>query len=118
MILEAIQLDRGRSMKLEDKGRIEIMLQKMAEEAARYNKEKKEIEQEARKFEKMRDLHRSKDPFFEFAEVLLQVAIVMSSISILASSYKMFCFAFSSAILGALLIFNGFMMGFSLPFFH
>lgn len=118
MILETIQLDRGGSMKQADKGQIEIMLQKMAEEEARYNKEKKEIGQVAKKFETMRDLHRSKDPFFEFAEVLLQIAIVMSSISILASSHKIFYFAFISGILGALLAFNGFMMVFSLPFFH
>lgn len=118
MILETIQLDWGGSMKQGDKGRIKIMLQKMAEEEARYNKEKKEIKQEAKKFETMRDLHRSKDPFFEFAEVLLQISIVMSSVSILASSYKIFYFALSSATLGVLLAFNGFMMVFSLPFFH
>lgn len=41
MILETIQLDRGGSMKQADKGQIEIMLQKMAEEEARYNKEKR-----------------------------------------------------------------------------
>jgi hypothetical protein len=90
MILETSLLYRAGSMKPENKGRIETMLQKMAEEEAHYIKEKKEIEQEAKKFEKLRDLHRSKDLFFEFAEVLLQIAIVMSSISILATSYKVF----------------------------
>ncbi len=105
-------------MKPENKGRIETMLQKMAEEEAHYIKEKKEIEQEAKKFEKLRDLHRSKDPFFEFAEVLLQIAIVMSSISILATSYKVFYFTLNSAILGTLLAINGFLMIFRFPFFH
>lgn len=118
MILETSLLDRAGSMKPENKGRIETMLQKMAEEEAHYIKEKKEIEQEAKKFEKLRDLHRSKDPFFEFAEVLLQIAIVMSSISILATSYKVFYFTLNSAILGTLLAINGFLMIFRFPFFH
>jgi hypothetical protein len=45
-------------------------------------------------------------------------AIVRSSISILATSYKVFYFTLNSAILGTLLAINGFLMIFRFPFFH
>jgi hypothetical protein len=49
--------------------------------------------------------------------VLLQIAIVMSSIAILAHSRLMFGFSLVSATLGALLAANGFLMIVHLPFF-
>ncbi len=83
----------------------------------RYNTEKKEIEKEAKHLEHERDLYRGKDPYFEYAEVLLQIAIVMASIAILAHSRMAFGFALASATLGALLAANGFLMLVPLPFF-
>ncbi len=118
MRLEADLIERAGSMKSEARQRIEAMLKKMADEEARYNQEKKEVEQEARKLEKERDLYRSRDPFFEFAEVLLQIAIVMASISILATSRRVFYFALVSAILGTLFALNGFFLIVQIPFFH
>jgi ABC-type multidrug transport system fused ATPase/permease subunit len=118
MHLEADLIERAGSMKPEARKRIEGTLKKMAEEEARYNQEKKEIEKEARKLEKERDLYRSKDPFFEFAEVLLQIAIVMSSISILATSHRVFYFAIAAAILGAFFALNGFFLIVQVPLFH
>ena len=94
----------------------ELLLQTTKEEA-RYNVEKKEIEQEAKHLEHERDINRGKDPYFDYAEVLLQIAIVMSSIAILAHSRLMFGFSLVSATLGALLAANGFLMIVSLPFF-
>jgi hypothetical protein len=118
MLLEAGLIERAGSMKPEARERIEAMVKKMADEEARYNQEKKEVEQEARKLERERDLHRSKDPFFEFAEVLLQIAIVMASVSILASAPRIFYFSAGAAILGALFALNGFFLIVRIPFFH
>jgi hypothetical protein len=118
MRLEVDLIERARSMKSEARQRIEAMLKKMADEEARYNQEKKEVEQEARKLEKERDLYRNRDPFFEFAEVLLQIAIVMSSISILATSHRVFYFGIAAAILGAFFALNGFFLIVQVPLFH
>ena len=118
MLLQASLHDRLGSMKLEARERIEGHLKKMAEEERRYNQEKKDIELEAKNLEKKRDYHRSKDPFFEFAEVLLQIAIVMSSIAILANAPRVFYFAIVVAALGALFALNGFFMIFPIPLFH
>ena len=90
----------------------------MAEEEARYSAEKKEIEKEAKKLEHERDVNRDKDPYFNYGEVLLQIAIVMASVSILSGSRLVFYFALVSAILGTFFSLNGFFLIFRIPFFH
>jgi hypothetical protein len=105
-------------MKPEVKERVEALLKKLTDEEARYNAEKKEIEIEAKKLEHERDVNRGKDPYFEYGEVLLQIAIVMASISILSGSRPVLYFALASAMLGALFSFNGFFLVFRIPFFH
>jgi hypothetical protein len=116
--LEIDLIERGSVMKPEVKERVEGMLKKLTDEEARYNAEKKEIEKEAKKLEHERDVNRGKDPYFEYGEVLLQIAIVMASISILSGSRPVLYFALASAMLGALFSFNGFFLVFRIPFFH
>jgi len=116
--LELDLLERGGVMKPEAREKLELMLKKMAEEENRYATEKKEIEKEAKKLEHERDVNRSKDPCFEYGEVLLQIAIVMASISILSGSRPIFYFALVGAILGACFSLNGFLLIFRIPFFH
>ncbi|HMK77908.1 MAG TPA: DUF4337 domain-containing protein [Thermodesulfobacteriota bacterium] len=116
--LEIDLIERGSGMKAEVKDRVEGLLKKTAEEEARYNTEKKEIEKEARELEHERDVNRNKDPYFDYGEVLLQIAIVMASISILSGSRPVYYFAIISACLGALSSLNGFLMIFRIPFLH
>ena len=111
-------LERGSSMKPEAREKLESMLKNMAEEETRYGTEKKEIEKEAKKLEHERDVNRSKDPYFDYGEVLLQIAIVMASISIISGSRPIFYFALVGAILGTLFSLNGFLLIFRIPFFH
>ena len=117
MRLELDLLERE-TLKPEVRQKYESLLKKMAAEEQRYALEKKEIEHEARKLEHERDVNRAKDPYFDYAEVLLQIAIVLSSIAILAHSRLIFTFAMVSATLGAVLSANGFLMLFHLPFLH
>ena len=116
--LEVDLVERGSGMRPEVKERIETLLKKMSEEEARYGEEKKEIEMEAKKLEHERDVNRDKDPYFDYGEVLLQIAIVMASVSILSGSRPVFYFAIVSACLGALSSLNGFFLIFRIPFFH
>lgn len=117
MRLELDLLEKD-SLKPAVKQRYEQLLRQMAAEEARYGGEKKEIEKDAKKLEHERDVYRNKDPYFDYAEVLLQIAIVMASIAILAHSRSVFIFALGSASLGTLLSINGFLMLFRVPFFH
>jgi hypothetical protein len=116
--LEGDLLERGSTMKPEARQKLESMLKKMSEEESRYGAEKKEIEKEAKKLEHERDRYRSKDPYFEYGEVLLQIAIVMASISILSGSRPVFYFSMVSALLGTLFSLNGYLLVFQIPFFH
>lgn len=104
------------TLKPEIKQRYEALLKEMATQEERYGKERKDIEKEARKLEHERDIARSQDPYFEFAEVLLQIAIVMSTVSILSQSGAIFGVSLFAASFGALLCLNGFFLFFHLPF--
>jgi len=116
--LEVDLVERGSGMKPEVKERVDGLLKKMSDEETRFNVEKKEIEKEAKKLEHERDVNRGKEPYFEYGEVLLQIAIVMASVSIISGSRPVFYFAIVSACLGALFSLNGFFSIFRIPLFH
>lgn len=116
--LEIDLIERGNGMNKQVRERVDGLLKKISEEEARYNAEKKEIEREAKKLEHERDVNRSKDPYFDYGEVLLQIAIVMASVSILSGSRPVYYFAIVSACLGTLLSLNGFFLIFQIPFLH
>ena len=82
------------------------------------NVDKKEIEPKAKAAEAERDRNQSKDPYFDYAEVLLQISIVCSSIAILSSQRPMFWFSTVLAFCGTLLMINGFTLLVRLPFLH
>ncbi|MEI6093428.1 MAG: DUF4337 domain-containing protein [bacterium] len=88
----------------------ESIIRQDSETAIRYGEEKKEIEEKAKEKAKERDTYLAKDPFFDYAEVLLQIAIVLASISIVASSKRIFIFSSIAAIIGVLISINGFFL--------
>jgi hypothetical protein len=116
--LEADLLERGAAMKPEARQKLEALLMKFDEEEKRYNAEKKDIEKEARRLEHERDVYQARDPYFLLAEALLQIAIVMSSVSILARSRLIFFFSLALAVVGVVLTANGYLLAFKLPFLH
>jgi hypothetical protein len=116
--LEADLLERGATMKPEARQKLEALLKKFDEEEKRYNAEKKDIEKDARRLEHERDVYQARDPYFLLAEALLQIAIVMSSVSILARSRLIFFFSLALAVVGVVLTTNGYLLAFKLPFLH
>jgi Domain of unknown function (DUF4337) len=117
MVLEA-QLAEPSALKGPEHAKFEALAQKFAEEEKRMNADKKEIEPKAKAAEAERDRNQSKDPYFDYAEVLLQIAIVCSSVSILSSSRSMFFFSLVVAVLGLLSTVNGFVLLVRVPFLH
>lgn len=117
MVLEA-QLAEPSALKGAERAKFEALAQKFAEEEKRMNADKKEIEPKAKAAEAERDRNQSKDPYFDYAEVLLQIAIVCSSVSILAASRPMFFFSLGIAALGAVSTLNGFLLFFRLGVLH
>ena len=117
MLLET-QMAEPSSLKGAERAKVEALATKFAEEEKRYNAEKKDIEKDAKKLELARDVRRERHPYFEFGEVLLQIAIVSASVSILSTSRPMFWFSLVLAALGAALTLNGFTSLFTLPVLH
>jgi hypothetical protein len=114
--LEVDLQERGPSLTAEARERNQSLAKKMGEEERRFDKEKTTIEKQARELEAERDLNRQKDPYFDFAEVLLQIAIVLASVSILSGSRFIFLISLAAASLGGLLCLNGFFLWVRLPF--
>jgi hypothetical protein len=114
--VEAILSERGATMKPDARMAYERMRDTSASDEARYAKEKEQILEKAKELEKDRDVDRAKDPYFDFGEVLLQLAIVTASIAILSGSSPVYLFSIVMATLGAALSLNGFLLLFTLPF--
>ena len=112
---EADLLERGDSMKPAAREKLETLMKKFDEEEKRYSDEKLDIEKEAKKLEHERDHYQTRDPYFLIAEALLQIAIVMASVSILARSRPIFAFSVALALAGVLLTANGYFFFFELP---
>ena len=116
--LEVELAERGAGMAPEARQQYEALLAEFTAETKRYNTEKKDIEKDAKDLEHKRDVNRQRDPYFDFAEVLLQIAIVMSSVSILSSSRLMYGLSLILALGGTFLMINGYSLWTMLPFLH
>ena len=116
--LEADLVERGPAMREAARAKAEALLQRFADEEKRYNTTKEPIKAEAEKLEQERDRAEKRVFNFEFAEVFLQISIVLASVSILATSRPMFGVSLVAAVLGAVLTSNGFSLLFTLPFGH
>jgi len=117
LVLE-MQLAEPSALKGAERDKLAALASKFADEEKRMNADKKEIEPKAKAAEAERDRNQAKDPYFDYAEVLLQIAIVCASVSILSTSRPMFWFSSLLAVLGALSTVNGFFLLVRLPFLH
>ena len=117
MVIEA-QLAEPSPLKGAEREKYEALLKKFADEEKRMNADKKEIEPKAKGAEAERDLNQAKDPYFDYSEVLLQIAIVTASVSILSGSRPTFWFSLVLAVIGTAFAVNGFLLLVRLPFLH
>ncbi|NWG24257.1 MAG: DUF4337 domain-containing protein [Pseudorhodoplanes sp.] len=89
--------------------------------AARYESEpetgegKKELIQRAKAFEAKRDHALKQDPYFDYAEALLQIAIVLVSVSIVAEIGWLVAIGGLLGAVGTLLTINGFFLLVEIP---
>jgi hypothetical protein len=88
---------------------------------ARYESEpetgegKKELILKAKEFEEKRDHALKQDPYFDYAEALLQIAIVLISVSIVAEITWLVFIGGALGAIGTLLMFNGFFLLVEIP---
>jgi hypothetical protein len=77
---------------------------------------KKQLTARARDFEAQRDVAVVKDDNFDYAEVALQLALVLGSVAILATNRAVLIASGILGVIGAVLMINGFALMFELPF--
>lgn len=118
LVLESDLGERGDTLKPESRRKLEAILQRFTEEERRYAEEKKDIEKAARKQEAERDRNQARDPYFDYAEVLLQIAIVMGAVAILSKARLPLYLSLILALAGAALTLNGYTLVFHSPFLH
>jgi len=71
---------------------------------------RKQLTARARDFEAQREIAQKKDPNFDFAEALFQIAIVLASVSILATSRRILQLAVIAGFAATLLMINGYFL--------
>lgn len=77
---------------------------------------KRELMARAQQYEKVRHRAQEQDPNFDYAEALFQIAIVLGSVAILATSRPVFRISIVMGALATLLMLNGYFLFFQLPF--
>ncbi len=75
-----------------------------------------ELWAKGKKLEAERDLSLQRDPYFDYAQALLQIAIVLASVAIISGGNALLIVSGILGALGALLTFGGFTLAFPLPF--
>ena len=76
---------------------------------------KKELLERAREHEQLRDRALKQDPYFDYAEALLQIAIVLVSVAIVSSLPWLAYFGGVLGLIGMLLSINGFLLLVEIP---
>ena len=108
-------------MPQEAKTKIEAAIQRYRSRAERYESEpstaegKQELLATAKAWEAKRDLAAERDPNFDFAEALFQIAIVLGSVSIVAASRTLVKLSGVLAAVASLLMINGYFLLVHLP---
>src|SRR5262249_44533610 len=99
---------RGTGLSSDDRRRLETVKAKYEKKADDYEHEKKEIKGKAEEHEKERDTAARRDPYFDFAEVLLQIGIVLASVAMLSRRKEAYYASMILAGVGAILCLNGY----------
>lgn len=75
-----------------------------------------ELFAKAKAIEAERDVAMRKDPYFDLSQALLQIAIVLASVALIAGADTLLWASGGLAIAGTFLLLNGFTLWFALPF--
>ena len=100
---------------------IQKIIQRYSKRIARYDSEpetgegKKELLIKARFYEKLRDDALKRDPFFDFGNAFLQIAIVLASVSLIFGGPWMLGLSVASMTIGTVLMVNGFYLFADIP---
>lgn len=74
-----------------------------------------ELFKKGKSLEMQRDAALSQDPYFDWSNALLQIAVVLASVSIISGSTMLLAASGSLGLIGAILMLNGFLMIVNVP---
>jgi hypothetical protein len=104
--------------KIEDYRRQDTILTSDPEKEAGKREGLDQLWERGKALEAERDLAMLKDPYFDYAEAFLQIAIVLASVAIITRrSTLLLAVSAALGLLGVLLTINGFTLAVALPFF-
>jgi hypothetical protein len=119
----------GLQLRLSEPGLPDVTRKEIEKKLAAYNAEiahletdnqkgegKKELAAKAKEFEKERDTALRQDPYFDYAEAFLQIAVVLASASIVLKNGSLLWGSGVLSFLGFLLMLNGFTLAVTIPF--
>ncbi len=95
---------------------LEATIKRYRDTSARYESEpetkegRKELVARAKEKEQARDMAQRRDPYFDFAEALIQIAIVLASVSLITRTSLLLIVSFAMSGLGIFLSANGFLL--------
>ena len=101
---------------------MQAKIQAYRADVARFTSDKKsgegldELWSKAREIEKERDQALRRDPYFDVAQAMLQIAIVLASVALIANANVLLYFSALLGLVGSLLMANGFTLIAKLPF--
>ncbi|MCA1647899.1 MAG: DUF4337 domain-containing protein [Chloroflexi bacterium] len=119
--LEALLLTQP-SISDDARTQIQARIDRYKATVARYESEpstgegKVELLQKAQAYEQRRDRAARQDPNFDYAQALFQISIVLGSVSIVAASRPLLLLGIGLGGLATVLMLNGFLLLFELPF--
>ena len=93
-----------------DKAKAEALQEKYAKEAERYDKEKDEAAEQSKEFEAERDLAARKEDRFDAGEVVLEIALIVCSLTLLTKRKGFWFAGIGIGILGFLVTGSGLLL--------
>ena len=96
--------------------RIGKSIERVKKKLEDYKDDKEKIKADAESHEAARDKAHKKDTYFDFAELLLQIAIVLASVAMLAKARWAFFTSMALVAVGILLTINGYTLAIHIGF--
>jgi hypothetical protein len=115
-------LDAQPNVPPEVRARIDTRIAEHKATAERYESEpktgdgKKELLAKAKRLEHERDTALAKDPYFDWSQALLQIAIVLASVAIITGGRLILLVSGLAGLIGTALLINGHLLLFRIPF--
>lgn len=116
-----LMLAANTAMPPEARRAIQDKIKSYRETVAAFSSDKKrnegldELFQRAKALEAERDIALRKDPYFDLSAAMLQIAIVLASVALIAGTDALLMASFGLAGVGTFLMLNGFTLWFALP---